>query len=54
MNGDHEWLEIGRRRWCLGCDLFQVKSGEAFPEPRKDCPRFTPYAQDKDREGQRR
>lgn len=43
----HEWLEVGDRRWCLGCDLFQVRpKGHAFfPTPRKPCPRNTPYAQ---------
>jgi hypothetical protein len=46
----HEWLEVGDRRWCLGCSLFQAKPKGAvyFPTPRKPCPRNTPYAHEKD------
>jgi len=46
---DHEFIEVGRRRWCLGCSLFQWKScdqGAWQParETGKTCPRDTPYA----------
>jgi hypothetical protein len=44
---DHEWIEVGDRRWCLGCSLFQQRAGTAFPTPRTHCPRDTPYAKPK-------
>lgn len=46
---EHEWIEVGNRRWCVGCSLFQWKSQEGVPwQPRsrglQPCPRDTPYA----------
>lgn len=45
----HEFIEVGNRRWCLGCDLFQQGAPFAKP-PRGDCPRNTPYAVKNDKE----
>lgn len=43
---EHEFLEVGNRRWCLCCDLFQMrfKGQEKFPEPKYSCARNTNYA----------
>lgn len=43
----HEFIEVGKRRWCLKCDLFQTRADESrpFPVPRKECEEFTPYAE---------
>ena len=49
----HEFVEVGNRRWCLGCDLFQRRDPpgyKPFPMPRNECPRSTPYAYEKDRD----
>jgi hypothetical protein len=49
---DHEFVEVGNRRWCLCCDLFQRRDPpghKPFPTPRKECARSTPYAYEKDR-----
>ena len=50
MERGHEFIEVGNRRWCLGCDLFQQKDWIAspFPSPRSDCPCNTPYAKKRD------
>lgn len=42
----HEFITIGNRRWCLGCDLFQQRSDRAvdFAKPSKGCARSTPRA----------
>lgn len=49
----HEFIEVGNRRWCVGCSLFQNRRGGAHPEPWREpasaCPRDTPWANDKDR-----
>jgi hypothetical protein len=47
---DHEWIEVGRRRWCVGCPAFQT-SGEGRWSPGVGtlCPRSTPYAEERDR-----
>jgi hypothetical protein len=43
---DHEWIEVGLRRWCTGCDAFQVRRahGEWTPRFGEDCPCSTPRA----------
>jgi hypothetical protein len=50
MSNYHEWIEVGRRRWCLGCSAFQWKSSIASPwQPKSvalECPRDTPYSRD--------
>jgi hypothetical protein len=48
----HDFVEVGDRRWCLCCDLFQAKSPTAafFPTPRKPCPRDTPRGRKLDAE----
>lgn len=30
LTEQHEWLEIGARRWCLACGSFQVRSGDRW------------------------
>ena len=41
----HEWLTVGARRWCLGCDVWQRRRrGEDWPPVLAGCPRSTPYA----------
>lgn len=49
----HEFIEVGNRRWCLGCSMFQNRRGGAHPEPWREpaseCPRNTPYAEAKER-----
>lgn len=27
---EHEWIEIGARRWCLACGSFQLRTGERW------------------------
>jgi hypothetical protein len=46
----HEFIEVGARRWCMGCDLFQRRTWimGPFPDPRQDCPCNTPYAAERD------
>jgi len=36
----HEFVEVKDRRWCVRCDLFQMKGKNAafFPTPRDGCP----------------
>lgn len=38
----HDFIEVGDRRWCITCDLFQTrKKGMAFfPTPAKPCPKI--------------
>lgn len=44
ING-HEIIEVGNRRWCLGCDLFvKRRPGWPWQMPAAICPRDTPYA----------
>jgi hypothetical protein len=40
----HEFKEMGYRRWCLGCGMFQYKRADQFAEPKCPCPQDTPYA----------
>jgi hypothetical protein len=40
----HEFVEVGNRRWCVTCTLFQQRSHKGFPPPLLPCPRSTPYA----------
>lgn len=49
----HEFIEVGDRRWCLSCDLFQTKphSRAFWWEPNDPCPRTTPYAINRDKIG---
>jgi hypothetical protein len=49
MIAAHEFIEVGVRRWCVCCDLFQMKEKGAifFPTPRSPCARTTPYARNK-------
>jgi hypothetical protein len=44
MSGAHEFVTVGARRWCLGCDLFQCRRSAAWPSVGA-CPCTTPYAQ---------
>jgi hypothetical protein len=46
----HDFIEVGNRRWCVGCDLYQQKERSAvyFPTPAKSCPRNTPLAREQD------
>jgi hypothetical protein len=41
----HELIEIGNRRWCVTCGLFQQKRSNGFPQLMHACQRITPYAQ---------
>jgi hypothetical protein len=44
---DHEWIEVGLRRWCMTCDAYQMKtnhSGDWKGWAGMFCPRTTPYA----------
>ncbi len=48
---EHEWITVGKRRWCMGCDAFQKQKGESgwwtgFAQ--FSCPRDTPYAKGED------
>jgi hypothetical protein len=43
---EHEWIEVGGRRWCVGCTTYQ--SRWPWPVQRANCQRDTPYAQHKD------
>lgn len=45
---EHEFLTVGERRWCVNCDLFQVRHSDSWPSI-ADCPRTTPRAQAIDR-----
>lgn len=48
----HEWIDVGDRRWCVGCDLFQSrKAGREWAKSGL-CPRYTPYAVRVDNEPQ--
>ena len=42
----HQFIEVGRRRWCVRCDLFQARSSttKRFAEPLCWCANDTPYA----------
>lgn len=41
----HEFIEVGNRRWCMGCSLFQMRRpGSPWHVPASNCPRETPYA----------
>jgi hypothetical protein len=43
---DHELIEIGNRRWCVTCSLFQQRGANSGLWPvTNPCPRNTPYAQ---------
>ncbi len=54
----HEFLAIGNRRWCLGCNLEQAMEPPRRPgyfpifpmKPLTVCARFTPYAVERDNE----
>lgn len=50
MSGDHEFIEVKDRRWCLGCKLYQSKPKGAvyFPTPQHICPRNTRHAMERD------
>ncbi len=41
----HLFIEVGGRRWCMCCNLFQTKlsTTECFPVPRP-CPNDAPAA----------
>jgi hypothetical protein len=43
----HEWMEVGLRRWCLGCSAFQTRRPYApwSPPVGTLCPCSTPYAE---------
>ena len=43
----HEFIEVGNRRWCTGCSLFQLRRpGSPWRMPASSCPRDTPYARE--------
>lgn len=45
----HDFVTVGARRWCLGCDLFQHASRVGWvPTTGEVCAETTPYAR-KDR-----
>ena len=48
MTRGHHFIEVGNRRWCLGCDLWQqrTRGGGWWPD-RKDCQWNTPWAKDR-------
>lgn len=51
MLRDHQWIEVGQRRWCMTCDSFQMKtnpSGEWKGWAGAYCQRTTPYAKSVD------
>jgi hypothetical protein len=41
----HELIEVGNRRWCVTCDLFQQRRANGWPSLLMPCRRDTPYAQ---------
>lgn len=42
---DHEFIDVGNRRWCVRCDLFQTRRpGTPWRKPASECPNNTPYA----------
>lgn len=41
---DHEFIEVGNRRWCLRCDLFQMRKTTGWYPMRAICSHDTPYA----------
>lgn len=39
----HEFITVLKRRWCLGCDLYQTRAaGGRFPAPAQPCDRSGP------------
>lgn len=53
VHSGHEWLQVGNRRWCLGCDAYQSRRDERATTPWRPgisavCPRYTPYARAQD------
>ena len=42
MKNEHEFIEVGDRRWCVGCDLFQTRRTAWVPTALPECPRNTP------------
>ena len=47
--GEHEFVTVRNRRWCVCCDMYQAKSGdERWQQPAIKCSRSTPYAEAKD------
>lgn len=46
---EHEFIVVSRRRWCIGCSLFQLRDkGTEWPAA-DYCPRDTTYAREKDK-----
>lgn len=44
---DHEWIEVGGRRWCMTCDAYQMRtnpSGGWKGYVMFSCPYDTPLA----------
>jgi hypothetical protein len=44
---DHEWIEVGNRRWCITCAAFQSRSkpGDSWrPMVKLHCDHDAPYA----------
>jgi hypothetical protein len=45
MSHDHEWIEVGPRRWCLCCSIFQYRRpGDPWPRTPRFCRWDTMYA----------
>lgn len=45
---EHEFIEVGHRRWCLNCSLWQMSKSGRWPKM-GPCARNTPRAIAKDR-----
>jgi hypothetical protein len=51
MSRDHQWIDVGHRRWCITCDAYQMKtnpSGSWKGWAGTYCPRTTLYAKSVD------
>jgi hypothetical protein len=44
---EHEFIEVGSRRWCVNCDTFQTKRKDQWPRQVKTCAMDTPRARSK-------
>lgn len=43
---EHHFIEVGNRRWCLGCELFQQRTrGDQWWPKSEACPWNTYWAQ---------
>jgi hypothetical protein len=47
---EHEWITVGRRRWCKCCEAYQMLDGAWHPAAPTPCPANTPYARERTKE----